>query len=151
MAGIKLSAPRMKFPTTITIEAVDTHVSETENGYCGENTMYNNGSYDYINYDTVLGIPIDTEGTSLELFGNSQIAQKISIDYSTKLLTVNDKNWSGHRLSSNRETGLINSLGVSWNTNNLKFNVNIYNQDYTLNKTDIKNSTGIGFSSSLTF
>ena len=26
-------------------------------------------TYDYINYDTVLGVPIDTEGTSLEIFG----------------------------------------------------------------------------------
>ena len=35
--------------------------------------MYNNDVYDYINYDTVLGVPIDTEGTSLEFFGQSQI------------------------------------------------------------------------------
>jgi hypothetical protein len=34
--------------------------------------MHNNGTYDYTNYDTVLGVPIDTEGTSLELFGQSQ-------------------------------------------------------------------------------
>jgi hypothetical protein len=151
LAGLELTAPGIKFPTTLTIEAVDTRIKKTTHGHCGENTMYNNGSYDYINYDTVLGVPIDTESTSIELFGNSQISQKINIDYSTKLLTFNDKDWTEHRLSSKRETGLINSLGVSWNTNNLKFNVNIYNHDYTLDKTDIKNSTGIGFSSSVIF
>jgi hypothetical protein len=151
MLGLGVTAPSMKFPTTITIEAVDTRVKKTTNGNCGQNTMYNNVSYNYINYDTVLGAPIDTEGTSLELFGKSQVSQKINIEYSTKLLTINDKGWSGHRLSSQRETGLINSLGVAWNSNNLKFNVNIYNQDYTLDRADIKNSFGLGFSSSIIF
>ena len=107
--------------------------------------MYNNSVYDYINYDTVLGAPIDTEGTSLEIFGKSQISEKINIKYSTKLLTFNDKDWSGHRLSSNRETGLVNSLGISWNTNKLKFDINIYNQDYVLDKSDIRSSFGLDF------
>ena len=151
LAGLELTAPGIKFPTTLTIEAVDTRIKKTTHGHCGENTMYNNGSYDYINYDTVLGVPIDTESTSIELFGNSQISQKINIDYSTKLLTFNDKDWSGHRLSSNRETGLVNSLGISWNTNKLKFDINIYNQDYVLDKSDIRSSFGLGFSSTVIF
>jgi len=151
MAGLELTAPRMRFPTTVTIEAVDTRVKTTTHGNCGPNTMYNNGHYDYINFDTVLGVPIDTEGTSLELFGKSKISQNINIEYSTKLLTINDKDWTGHRLSSKRETGLVNSLGLSWNKNNLKLNINIYNQDYTLDKADIKHSSGLGFSSSVKF
>ena len=55
MAGLELTAPEMKFPTTVSIEAIDTRVKTTEHGYCGPNTMYNNSVYDYINYDTVLG------------------------------------------------------------------------------------------------
>ena len=46
---------------------------------CGPNTMYNNGTYDYINYDTVLGVPIDTEGTSLEIFGQSQVNNNLAL------------------------------------------------------------------------
>ncbi|MDC1434712.1 capsule assembly Wzi family protein, partial [Amylibacter sp.] len=60
MAGLELTVPKMKFPTILTIEAVDTRVKKTTNGHCGPNTMYNNNTYDYINYHTVLGVPIDT-------------------------------------------------------------------------------------------
>jgi hypothetical protein len=151
LTGLELTVPRIKFPTILTIEAIDTRVKKSTNGHCGPNTMYNNSVYDYINYDTVLGAPIDTEGTSLEIFGKSQISEKINIKYSTKLLTFNDKDWSGHRLSSNRETGLVNSLGISWNTNKLKFDINIYNQDYMLDKSDIRSSFGLGFSSTVIF
>jgi hypothetical protein len=151
LAGLELTVQDIKFPTTVTIEAIDTRVKKTSHGNCGPNTMYNNYDYDYINYDTVLGVPIDTEGTSLELFGKSQISKKINVEYSAKYLTINDKDWSGHRLSSKRETGLINSLGVSWNANNLKLGINIYKQDYVLDKADIKNSSGIGFFSKIKF
>ena len=151
LAGVELTAPRIKFPTTLTIEAIDTRVKKTTNGNCGQNTMYNNGYYDYINYDTVLGAPIDTEGTSLEVSGKSQISQKINIEYSAKYLNINDKGWSGHRLSSKRETGLVNSLGVSINSKNLKLGINIYNQDYILDKINIKNSIGFGFFTTIKF
>ena len=151
MAGIELTAPEIKFPTTVTLEAIDTRVKKSTNGNCGQNTMYNNKNYGYINYDTVIGVPIDTEGTSLEIFAKTQISQKINIEYSTKYLTINDKDWSNHRLSSKRETGLINSLGISWKSNNLKLGINIYNQDYILDKAKINNSTGLGFFSTITF
>ena len=151
MAGIELTAHKIKFPTTVTIEAVDTRTKKSTHGNCGQNTMYNNTTYDYINYDTVLGVPIDTEGTSLELFGKSQISQKINLEYFIKYLNINDKDWLSHRLSSKHETGLINSLGVSWNSNSLKLSINMYSQDYNLDKADIKNSFGIGFSSTKMF
>ena len=41
--------------------------------------------------NTVLGAPIDTEGNSFELFGQSQINKNLSINYSTKFLNINDK------------------------------------------------------------
>ena len=114
MAGLELTAPEMKFPTTLTIEAVDTRVKKSTHGNCGPNTMYNNNNYDYINYNTVLGVPIDTEGASLELFGQSQVNKNLGINYSTKFLNINDKNYSQHRLSSKRSLGTITSLGISF-------------------------------------
>jgi hypothetical protein len=39
MAGLELTAPKMKFPTILTIEAVDTRVKRSTHGYCGPNTM----------------------------------------------------------------------------------------------------------------
>lgn len=151
LAGIEWTNKKIKYPTTVSIETIDTRIDKTRNGFCGPNTMYNNSTYDYTNYGKVMGAAIDTEGTSLGIYIDSQISQKVNIELVTKSVVINDNNWSGHRLSSKRETGLVNSLGVSWNSNNLKFNVNIYNQDYTLDKADIKNGSGISFSSSVTF
>ena len=68
MAGLEWTAPKMKFPTTLTIEAIDTRVKNSTHGNCGPNTMYNNSVYDYINYETVLGAPIDTEGDFFRVY-----------------------------------------------------------------------------------
>ena len=139
MAGLELTAPEMKFPTTLTIEAVDTRVKKSTNGNCGANTMYNNNSYDYINYDTVLGVPIDTEGTSLELFGQSQVNENLGINYSTKFLSINDKDYSQHRLSSKHNSGTITSLGIYWEKDGFELGGNISYQNIILDKANISN------------
>jgi hypothetical protein len=151
MAGFELTAPEMKFPTTLTIEAVDTRVKKSSSGNCGVNTMYNNGVYDYINYDTVLGVPIDTEGTSLELFGQSQVNNNLSINYSTKFLSINDKDYSLHRLSSNRSLGTLTSLGINWEKDGLKLGGNISYQDLILDNANISNGTIFSLFSSIKF
>jgi len=139
MAGIELTAPKMKFPTTLTIEAVDTRVKKSTHGHCGANTMYNNGTYDYINYDNVLGVPIDTEGTSLELFGQSQVNENLGINYSTKFLSINDKDYTQHRLSSKRNSGTITSLGIYWEKDGFELGGNISYQNIILDKANISN------------
>jgi hypothetical protein len=139
MAGLELTAPEMKFPTTLTIEAVDTRVKKSTHGNCGANTMYNNNSYDYINYDTVLGVPIDTEGTSLELFGQSQVNENLGINYSTKFLSINDKDYSQHRLSSKHNSGTITSLGIYWEKDGFELGGNISYQNIILDKANISN------------
>ena len=151
MAGLELTALEMKFPTILTIEAIDTRVKTTEHGYCGPNTMYNNSIYDYINYETVLGVPIDTEGTSLEFFGQSQLNNNLSINYSTKFLNINDKNHSQHRLSSKRSLGTLTSLGVNWEKNGFELGVNISYQNIILDKTNISNGTIFSLFSSIKF
>lgn len=151
LAGLEWTNTKIKYPTIVSIETIDTRIDTTTHGWCGPNTMYNNGTYDYTNYGKTMGAVIDSEGTSLNLYVRSKISQKITIEFSTKSVVINDNNWSGHRLSSKRETGLINSLGVSWNANNIKHSINIYNQDFTLDKADIKDSSGLGFSSTIIF
>ena len=141
MAGLELIATEMKFPTTLTIEAVDTRVKKSTHGNCGANTMYNNDTYDYINYYTVLGVPIDTEGTSLELFGQSQVNKNLGINYSTKFLSINDKDYSQHRLSSKRSLGTITSLGVNWKRNGFNLGGSISYQDLILDKANVSNDT----------
>jgi hypothetical protein len=151
MAGLELTAPAMEFPTTLTIEAIDTRVKKSTHGNCGANTMYNNGTYDYINYDTVLGVPIDTEGASLELFGQSQLNKNTSLNYSTKFLSINDKDYSLHRLSHKRSLGTLTSLGIFWEKDGLELSGNISYQNLTLDKANVSNGTIFSLFTSVEF
>ena len=151
MLGLELSAPGMKFPTTLTLEAIDTRVKKSTHGFCGPNTMYNNKTYDYINYNTVLGAPIDTEGASLELFGQSQVNKNLGINYSTKFLSINDKDYSQHRLSSKRSLGTITSFGVNWKKDGFNLGGSISYQDLILDKANISNDTIFSLFTSVKF
>ena len=113
--------------------------------------MYNNNTYDYINYDTVLGVPIDTEGTSLELFGQSQVNKNLGINYSTKFLSINDKDYSQHRLSSKRNLGTITSLGIYWEKDGIELGGNISYQNLILDKANVSNGTIFSLFSSIKF
>ena len=141
MAGFELAAPKMKFPTTVTFEAIDTRVKKSTYGNCGPNTMYNNSLYNYINYDTVIGAPIDTEGTSLEIFGRTHLNKNLRINYSSKFLSINDKDYLLHRLSSKRSLGTVTTLGLHWKKNRFGMGGNISYQNIILDKVDISNST----------
>ena len=151
LAGLEWTNSKIKYPTIVGIEAIDTRIDTTKNGYCGPNTMYNNNTYSYTNYGKTMGEAMDTEGTSLTLYVGSQISEKINIKFTTKSVVINNNNWSGHRLSSNRQSGFINSLSVSWVKNNIGFNGSIYNQNFNLDKANIKNGYGVGFFSSIKF
>ena len=151
MMGLEAAAPKMKFPTILTIEVIDTRVKKSTHGNCGANTMYNNGTYDYINYDTVLGLPIDTEGTSLELFGQSQVNNNLDINYSTKFLSINDKDYSQHRLSSKRSLGTITTLGIHWEKNGFDLGGSIGYQNMILDKANISNGTIFSLFTSVEF
>ena len=151
LAGLEWTNTKIKYPTILSIEAINTRIDKTTNGYCGPNTMYNNNTYDYTNNGTSMGAEIDSEGTSLGLYVKSQLSQEINIEYATKSVVINDNNWSGHRLSSKRQSGLINSIGISWIKKDFSLKGNIYNQDFSLNKANINKSYGIGFTSSIEF
>jgi hypothetical protein len=151
LAGLEWTNTKTKYPTIVGIEAIDTRTDTTSHGNCGPNTMYNNATYDYINYGIAMGAAIDTEGTSYGLYVRSRISQKLNIKFTTKSIVINDNNWSGHRLSSNRQSDLINSLGISWVNNNITLNGNIYNQGFNLDKANVKSGYGISFSSSIIF
>jgi hypothetical protein len=151
LAGLEWSNTKLKYPTTLTIESVNTRIKKTTNGNCGANTMYNNGIYDYTHYGTSMGAEIDSQGTSLGIFGKSQISEKINIEYLTKVLVINEKDWPDHRLSSNRQEGSKSLLGVSWKRNAITLKSNIYFQDFILDKAKINSKYGVGISSSIIF
>ena len=151
LAGVELSNTKIKYPVIVGLETIDTRIDTTAHKNCGPNTMYNNNTYNYINYGKTMGTAIDTEGTSLSLYVRSQISKEINIEFTTKSVLINDNNWSGHRLSSNRQSGLINSIGISRIKNNIILYGNIYNQSFNLDKANIKSGYGVGFSSSILF
>jgi hypothetical protein len=151
LVGLEWINTKIKYPTIVGVETIDTRIDTTSHGNCGPNTMYNNGTYDYTNYGKTMGAAIDTEGTSLGLYIRSQISEKINIEFATKSVVINDNNWLGHRLSTKRQSGFINSLSTSWVKNNISFNGNIYNQGFNLDKANIKSGYGVGFSSSILF
>ena len=151
MVGLELASPKIKFPTTVSIEVVDTRAKESTNGHCGANAIYNNGIYDYINYDTVLGVPIDTEGISLELFGQSQLNKNLKIKYSSQFLSINDKDYSQHRLSSKRNLGTITSLGIYWKKGGFDLGGSIGYQNLILEKINVSNDTIFSLFTSVKF
>jgi len=151
LAGLEWTNTEIKYPTVVGIEAIDTRIDTSTNGYCGPNTMYNNSTYKYSNYGDTMGAEISTEGTSYGLYLQSQISQKINVKFTTKSIVINDNDWSDHPLSSKRQSGFVNSFSVSWFQDNVSFKTDIYNQNFNLDKADIENSYGVGFSSSIIF
>jgi hypothetical protein len=151
LAGFEWTNTKIKYPIIVGVETIDTRVDRTAHGYCGPNTMYNNGTYSYTNYGKTIGASIDTEGTSLGIYLRSQISQKLNIEFATKSVVINDDNWAGHRLSSKRQSGLINSFGGSWIKNNMSFSGNIYYQGFNLDKASIHSGYGVSFLSSIKF
>ena len=151
LAGLEWTNTKIKYPIVVSIETIDTRIDTTKHGNCGPNTMYNNGTYAYTNYGKTMGAAIDSEGTSVGIYVSSQMSQNINVKFATKSVVINDNNWLGHRLSSKRQSGLINSISVSWINDNISINGDFYNQDINLDKADIKSGYGVGFSSSITF
>ena len=151
LAGLEWTNTKIKYPTILNIEAIDTRINTTRTGHCGANTVYNNSIYNYTNYGKTMGTGIDTEGTSLALYLRSQISQKINVEFATKSVVINDNDWSKHRLSTKRQSGFINFLGVSWVKNNTSYNGAVYKQGFNLDKTDIKSGFGVHFSTSIIF
>jgi hypothetical protein len=151
ITGLELHDQNIKYPTKIAFEIIETRVDTTKNGFCGPNTAYNNNTYDYTNYNTVMGVPIDTEGTSFEVFGQSNINKNLAINFSLMLLKINDNNYSYHRLSSKSSKGSIISLGMIWKNNIFKLDGNISYQNITLDKAKITRGTVFSLKSSIDF
>jgi hypothetical protein len=99
----------------------------------------------------VLGVPIDTGGASLELYGQSQVNKNLSINYSTKFLSINDSDYSQHRLSSKRSLGTITSLGIYWGKGGFELGGNISYQNLILNKANVSNGTIFSLFTSVEF
>lgn len=152
LIGVEYVGILFKKATTLGFESIDTRIDETQHGFCGPNTAYNNGGYSYTNHGNVIGAPIDSEGTSLMLSGTLQLNNLLSFRYSLNHLVINDANYSKHRLSSSRKNGTINTASINFQKNeNVGFNFDLSYSDIILDKSNISEGMGFGISASFKF
>jgi hypothetical protein len=133
------------------MELIDTRSKKTSNGNCGPNTIYNNKHYQYTNYDKVIGAPIDTESKSIKFWTTSQLSDNLKINLSLTKLTVNDKNWKYHRLSSKKVRGWQKSINLEWKKGSLSVNGGLYHQDTVLDKGNIPEQLSVNLYSTFKF
>ena len=151
LTGFEIPNFDFKFPTSIGLEFSDTRVNHTTNNNCGPNTAYNNNVYKYRNEGIVMGAPIDTEGKSIELYGSTKISKDLYVEYSIANVLINDMGWTGHNVSSKRQNGIISSINLSKDLNNINLNFGIYNQNFSLDNSKIKEGTGFNLSYKINF
>jgi len=151
LAGAEWNKSNGKLQSTFGLELINTKITPSTSGNCNSNTAYNNSIYNYTNYGVVMGTEIDTESNSLELFGVTSINSNLSIDYSLKQTSINQRDWPQHRLSNSKQSGYISSIGFSWRKGPLELVGNVYNQTFVLEKLDAKDGIGLNFSTSIKF
>ena len=133
------------------LEIIDTRIDITTNNNCGPNTAYNNGTYKYTNYDRVMGVPIDTESKSMNLWGSINISPNLNLHYSLKNLTINDSNYSSHRLSSTKESGLIGTAGMNWRYKNAQIISKLHYKNFNINGNNANNTINYSLMTILEF
>jgi hypothetical protein len=149
--GVEIFNDFIRFPTSLGFELVDTTIDYTQHGNCGPNTAYNNNVYPYTNYGTVIGAPIDSESTSIEIFGNTKLSEVINLKYSVKKININKHNSPDHRLTTINSFGTKSSVSLTWKWNKLSISTAIFNQDFKLDTANIHDSMGFSFLSTMHF
>lgn len=145
LAGVEVNTPLFGLPSQVTLEHTDTRIKRTENGFCGPNTAYNNGTYSYAQNGTVLGSAIDSESVATKLYVKHQL-DDMSINWSIGHYTINDKSRAAHRLTNTRSEGFLVSAGVSREFQGGTLSAVIAHQDFDLNTAGFSDGTRVGVS-----
>jgi hypothetical protein len=132
-------------------EYIDTRIKKTSHGNCGQNTAYNNSSYEYANYGVVYGAPIDTDSKSLSVWVSKKLSRQLNLTYRLENVTINDYNWPNHRLSTVRKNGLKSDIIASWIHNSFSVNSRITFQDFSLEKANFKEGISLGLNTAYVF
>ena len=151
LIGTELNLYETKFLSKIGFEYIDTRIGLTTHGNCGPNTAYNNNTYQYTSYDSSLGAQIDSEGKSLNFWGNTILDNNITLNYSIKNILINDYNWYDHRLANARQNGWVTTIGASWNIGALELQSNLTYQDFELNKSNITKGISLNLNTEYSF
>lgn len=144
LAGVELDTQIAGVPSVVTLEAVDTRIDTTPAGFCGPNTAYRNGFYQsgYSNFGATMGVPIDTEGTSITLYGAHEL-RELDLTWSVGHYDINQANLTSHRLNPTRADGVLATLGVSKTWNQTTLSGVIAYQDFDLTEAPKGVSLGV--------
>ena len=151
-----LIGAEFEFPTGILfsklgLEYTDTRTYFTDMGHCGPNAAYNNNTYSYTNYGKTMGTSIDTESKSFSIYISKDISEKIHLFTSIQDVTINDNNWSQHRLSTSKVNGLQASIGTFYKANSFNFRTNISFQNFSLDRADYNKGFNFSLNSEYNF
>lgn len=144
LSGAELNKKIFKKDINFGIEIITTEVDYTEHKYCGPTTAYNNDNYKYTNKGTVMGVPIDGDSKSIEIYGIFKITEELNTNFMIKKVSINSANNSNHRLTSKNKRGWMLSTGVTRTIKNGSINGKINYQTFPLE--NINSPKGIGFS-----
>jgi len=151
LIGSSVEFPTSLINTKFGVEYVDTRIGKTTHGFCGPNTAYNNTTYKYTNYDTVLGAPIDTEGKSIKIWVGAELLKRTNVNLYIEDLKINNQNLNNHRLSSTKKDGLTTGIETSWVTKKFSISNRINYQDISLDNAGLKKGLSIRFHAKYTF
>jgi hypothetical protein len=138
LVGTELEFPNGTLFSKLGFEFVDTRIDLTEHNNCGPNTAYNNNVYSYTNYGDTMGASIDTEGKSFNVYLERKISEKLTFNFSIKDIKINDTNWSAHRLSSSKKSGLQAYIGSTFMLDSFRIRSNLSYQNFSLDKANVK-------------
>lgn len=152
LAGLERRFQSGRVKSSLSLEATDTRVDFTEHGFCGPNTAYNNSHFaqGYTHSGVALGAPIDSEGTSLVLYGEHEFAP-FDLSWSIGAYRINDATQAENRLSSTRVDGEIVSLLLSRSWNNLEVDAYIAHQGFDLNSAGLARGFRVGLGARIEF
>ncbi|MEJ5220062.1 capsule assembly Wzi family protein [Cognatishimia sp. D5M38] len=142
LAGLEYLTNIAGSPSIITLEAVDTRVKQTPAGFCGPNTVYTNTQYasGYSHYGATLGAPIDTEGTSMTLFGKHEL-RSFDLRWSIGQFDINQASLATHRLTPTRTKGILATVGATKSWDDTTLSAVVAYQDFNLREA----SRGVSF------
>ena len=114
LAGLEYSGQIAGVSSVLTLEAVDARVERTAAGFCGPNTAYRNFQYasGYSHYGATMGAPIDTEGTSITLYGEHEL-RDFDLNWSVGQYDINQASLASHRLTPTHADGIMATIGAS--------------------------------------
>lgn len=152
LGGIEGKGRMLGVPTTVTLEGATTEIGDTENGFCGSGTAYNNAAYGggYTNHEDVMGLPLDTDSRMVQLYVEHDLSQ-FDLHWSVGYHDINVTDRDDHRLASSAVDGAVARIGATKSWDGLSVTGDVLYQSYDLDRADVDSGLGVALQVSRTF